>query len=271
MSGPRIAVATCDRLPGGDPDSAQLGFEVAVWDDPSVDWSAFDLVVIRSTWDYTTKVDAFLDWVERVPRLRNDADVVRWNHDKTYLRALQAHGVPTVPTRWNPEDVPPGRWVVKPSVSAGAVDTISGDRDDARAHVEHLRAAGRTAMVQPYLDGIDEAGETALLYIAGEHSHAVRKGAVLGHLRRGDGTYEPDHVTPRTPTASELELAEHVLDTIPFDRAELLYARVDLVPDDDGDPVLLELELIEPDLFLGHDRSGRAFERLRSAIEAAAG
>jgi hypothetical protein len=266
MSRSRIAVATCDRLPEGDPESALLGFEVHVWDDPSVDWSAFDLVVIRSTWDYTTKVDAFLDWVERVPRLRNDADVVRWNHDKSYLRALHAHGVPTVPTRFDPDDIPHGRWVVKPTVSAGAVDTISGDRDDALAQVERLRAAGRSAMVQPYLDGIDEAGETALLYIAGEHSHTVRKRAVLGHLRRGDGTYEPDHVTPRTPTAAELELAEHVLDTIPFDRTALLYARVDLIPDDDGDPVLLELELIEPDLFLAHDRSGRALDRLRTAI-----
>ena len=266
MSGPRIAIATCDRLPSADPESAELGFEVWVWDDPTVDWSAFDLVVIRSTWDYTQKVDGFLDWVERVPRLRNDADVVRWNHDKSYLRALHAHGVATVPTRWDPDDVPHGRWVVKPSISAGAVDTISGDRDDALAHVERLRVAGRTAMVQPHLSGIDEVGETALLYIGGEYSHAVRKAAVLGHLRRSDGTFEPDRVEPRTPTVAELEVAEHVLDTIPFDRSELLYARVDLIPDDDGDPVLLELELIEPDLFLAHDASGRAMERFRTAI-----
>ena len=266
MSGPRIVVATCDHFPDGDPETAALGFEAAVWDDPSVDWSAFDLVVIRSTWDYTVKVDAFLDWAERVPNLCNDADVVRWNHDKTYLRALHAHGVPCVPTRWDPDDVPHGRWVVKPTISAGARDTISGDRDDAIAHVERLRAAGRTAMVQPHLSAVDEVGETALVYIGGEHSHAVRKGAVLGRLRRDDGTYEADQVSPLTPTTAELELAEHVLDTIPFDRRSLLYARVDVIPDDDGDPVLLELELIEPDLFLSQDSNGRAFERLGSAI-----
>lgn len=243
-----------------------------MWDDPSVDWSAFDLVVIRSTWDYTAKVDSFLGWIERVPRLRNDADVVRWNHDKTYLRALHAHGVPTVPTRFDPDDIPHGRWVVKPTVSAGAVDTISGDRDDALAQVERLRAAGRSAMVQPHLPAVDVVGETALVYIGGEHSHTVRKGAVLGRRRRGDGTYEADQVEPRTPTAAELELAEHVLDTVPFDRGELLYGRVDLIPDDDGDPVLLEVELIEPDLFLAHEGSGRALDRLRSAIlDAASG
>ncbi|HYD09109.1 MAG TPA: hypothetical protein VEA78_03320 [Acidimicrobiales bacterium] len=263
---PRIAIATCDRLPDGDPESASLGFEVVVWDDPTVDWAAYDLVVIRSTWDYTTKVDAFLAWVDEVPHLRNDADVVRWNHDKTYLRSLHAHGVPTVPTRWDPTELPPGRWVTKPTVSAGAVDTIAGDADEALAHVGALRASGRTAMVQPYLSGIDEAGETALLYLGGTYSHAVRKEAVLGHLRRGDGTYEPDRLAPRDPTVAELELAEHVLDRIPFDRRELLYARVDLIPDDDGDPVLLELELIEPDLFLAQDATGGAFDRFRSAI-----
>jgi hypothetical protein len=267
----RIAIATCDHFPQGDPESAELGFEAHVWDDPTVDWSAFDLVVIRSTWDYTLKVDAFLDWIERVPNLRNDADVVRWNHDKQYLRALAAHGVPVVPTRWSPEELPhDGPWVVKPSISAGARDTISGDADAALAHVTALRRAGRVAMVQPHLRQIDEHGETALIYLGGEHSHAVRKGAVLGRLRRDDGSYEADQLEPRVATVAELEVAEEVLDRIPFDRTTLLYARVDLVPDDEGDPVLLELELIEPDLFLAEDASGRAFDRFRTAVLAAA-
>jgi len=268
----RIAAATCGHLPHGDPETAALGFETAVWDDPTVDWTAFDLVVIRSTWDYTSKVDAFLDWAERVPNLRNDADVVRWNHDKSYLRALHAHGVPTVPTRFDPsdDDVPHGRWVVKPTISAGARDTISGDRDDALAQVERLRAAGRVAMVQPHLAAVDDVGETAMVYLGGEYSHAVRKGAVLGRLRREDGTYEADQIEPRDATGAELELAEQVLDTIPFDRGELLYARVDVIPDDDGDPVLLEVELIEPDLFLAGDVTGRAVDRFRSAIVDAA-
>jgi hypothetical protein len=271
LPSPRIAVATCGDLPDGDPETAALGFEAAVWDDRSVDWSSFDLVVVRSTWDYTSKVEAFLDWAERVPALRNDADVVRWNHDKRYLRALHAHGVPTVPTTFDPDDVPHGRWVVKPTVSAGARDTISGDRDDALAQVDRLRASGRTAMVQPHLDAVDDVGETAVIYLGGEYSHAVRKGAVLGRLRRDDGTYEADQVEPCAATGAELEVAEQVLDTIPFDRRSLLYARVDLIPDDDGDPVLLELELIEPDLFLAHDSSGRAFDRFRSVILEAAG
>lgn len=269
MPGPRIAIATCDRFPHGDPESAELGLEAAVWDDPGVDWSVYDLVVIRSTWDYTDKVDTFLDWIERVPALRNEADVVRWNHDKQYLRALHAHGVPTVPTRYDPDHVPPGRWVVKPTVSVGARDTISGDADDAMAHVERLRAAGRVAMVQPHLTGVDEEGETALVYLGGEYSHAARKRAVLGNLRRDDGSYAPDHVEPRQPTVAELEVAEHVLDLLPFDRDGLLYARVDLIPDDSGDPVLLELELIEPQLFLAQSEHG--LDRFRMAIAAAVG
>lgn len=271
MSAPRIAIATCAALPDGDPESSVLGFEPAVWSSPEVDWSAFDLVVLRSTWDYTSAVEAFLSWVDDVPALRNDADVVRWNHDKRYLRALHAHGVPTVPTWYDPEDVPPGRWVVKPTVSAGARDTISGDRDDALFHAGRLRDAGRVAMVQPHLPAVDVVGETAIVYIAGEYSHAVQKGAVLGRLRRADGTYEADQVAPRSPTGAELEVAEQVLDILPFDRRSLLYARVDLIPDDDGDPVLLELELIEPDLFLAQDETGRALDRFRTAILEAAG
>lgn len=222
-----------------------------MWDDPSVDWSAYDLVVLRSTWDYTDKVDAFLDWTRSVPRLLNDADVVDWNHDKRYLAALHAAGVPTVPTRWGPCDLPDGRWVVKPRVGAGArgITVVDGP---ARIDGNHF--------AQPYLDGVDEHGETAIVYLGDDFSHAARKRARLGFEK------EEERVSPCTATTAEHELAEQVLDTIPFDRSELLYARVDLVPGPDGDPVLLELELIEPSLFVDVDAG--ATDRLLRAITA---
>ena len=222
-----------------------------MWDDPTVDWSAYDLVVIRSTWDYPEKVDAFLDWTRSVPRLLNDADVVAWNHDKRYLAALHAAGVPTVPTRWGPCDVPDG-WVVKPRVGAGARG-ISVARGDTAIDGDHF--------AQPYLDAIDERGETAIVYLGDDFSHAARKEARLGL----DKVHET--VVPSVATTAEHELAEQVLDTIPFDRGELLYARVDLVPGPDGDPLLLELELIEPSLFVDLDPG--APDRLLRAITAA--
>ena len=222
-----------------------------MWDDPTIDWSAYDLVVIRSTWDYPDKVDAFLDWTRSVPRLLNDADVVAWNHDKRYLAALHAAGVPTVPTRWGPCDLPDGRWVVKPRIGAGArgISVVPGDTTIDGDH-----------LAQPYLDGIDERGETAIVYLGNDFSHAARKEARLGVDKVAE------LVSPCTATTAEHELAEQVLDTIPFDRGELLYARVDLVPGPDGDPVLLELELIEPSLFVDLDPG--ATDRLLRAIHA---
>jgi hypothetical protein len=222
-----------------------------VWDDPSVDWSAFDLVVIRSTWDYTTKVGAFLDWVHALPRVANDADVVEWNHDKRYLASLHAVGIPTVRSRWGPCDVPDGRWVVKPRIGAGArgITIVEGGTSIDGAH-----------FAQPYLDGIDEHGEPADVYLGGELSHVARKRGRLGYDK------VDEEVGPRTPSPDEIDLADAVLDAIPFDRSELLYARVDLVPDADGDPVLLELELIEPSLFL--DTAPGAHDRFVNALNA---
>jgi hypothetical protein len=126
------------------------------------------------------------------------------------------------------------------------------------AQVERIHGLGKRAMVQPFLDGIAERGETAMVYVGGELSHCVRKDARLGIEK------VHEEIEPRTPTTDELELAEQVLDTLPFDRSSLLYARIDLVPDRDGDPAVLEVELIEPSLFLG--TAPGAAERLAVAI-----
>ncbi len=251
--------------------------EPAVWDDPAVDWARYDLVVIRSTWDYIARRDAFLAWADALPRLANPAAVVRWNTDKRYLESLAAAGVPVVPTRWSVPDAPAGalpgsgEWVVKPAVSAGATDTARYRLDDAThrtraaAHVDALLAAGRVAMLQPYLDAVDSAGETALVYLGGRYSHAVRKAPILGAPSGppadAEALFRDGWITPREPSAAEREIGARVLDVLPSlvpEAASLCYARVDLVPGPGGTPVLLELELTEPSLFLGYDDGAAA-------------
>lgn len=293
----RIALATAAEFPDLDEDGpvlidacARCDIEAgpAVWTDETVDWSAYDLVVVRATWDYAPRRDEFLAWAERVAaatRLANPAEVLAWNTDKSYLRALSDAGLPVVPTDWlEPGDtfVAPvqGEYVVKPTVSAGSKDTNryrAGDHDElAVSHVGSLLAAGRAVMVQPYLHEIDTVGETALLYFAGELSHAIRKGPLLTPaMAPVAGAFKEEEVVPREPTAAEVAVADRVLDAMstvaPASRADLLYARVDLVPGHDGEPTLLELELTEPSMFLVHDGASgaRAAERFARAIAAA--
>lgn len=261
------------------PELERLGAEVAtpVWDDPAVDWAAFELVVVRCTWDYVDRRDAFLAWARSVPRLANPAPLLAWNTDKRYLRDLAAAGLPTVPTVF----LEPGEsfaapaaaeLVVKPSVSAGAQDTRrhpGAPPGAAAAHVAELHAAGRTAMVQPYLDAVDEAGETALLYVDGTFSHAIRKGPLLRPDRPPpDALFALEQISPREPSTAERALGDRVLAALRERWGVPLYARVDLLPGPDGAPAIVEVELTEPSLFLSH--APGAPERLARAIAARA-
>jgi glutathione synthase/RimK-type ligase-like ATP-grasp enzyme len=230
------------------------------WDDPAVDWSAYDAVVVRSVWDYLDRRGDFLAWARRVERdtkLLNPAAVLESNTDKTYLRDL---GVPIVPTHWSAEDLPHWEeYVVKPAISAGARDTIrTADRDQAEAHAVALAATGRTPMVQPYLDMVELEGETSLLYFNRRFSHAVRRNPMLSPGKTGADQVRAE---PRTPAPDQVELAEKVLAAIP---QALLYARIDLVRLPDGTPVVIEVELTEPYLFLRYEP--RAAANLATAL-----
>lgn len=276
---PRVALATFtgfpqlwddDRLLLGPLDVLGIDAQPTVWDDPAVDWASYDLVVVRSTWDYTWRRDAFLDWAASVPALLNPVEVLAWNTDKRYLAELAAAGVPVVPTTFvvpdEEYDPPAYEHVVKPTVSAGSRDTARfAAGEDSRDHADRLLAAGRTVMVQPYQAAVDAAGETAVIFFAGVHSHAARKGPVLV-----PGLASPHDVsiTPATATPEQLEVARAALAVVPWDDP-LLYARVDVVPGPDGQPVLMELEVTEPSLFLG--TSPGAPERLAAAIAGAVG
>ena len=284
---PRVALATCRDHPAGDEDGplllaacAAVGLDVdwRVWDDAAVHWRSYDLVVIRSTWDYVPRRDDFVAWAQSQPRLANPADVVRWNTDKTYLRDLTAAGVPVVPTRHlDPGDRPdwPVGWaevVVKPAVSAGSQDTARygpDEADRAHAHAAELLAAGRRVLVQPYLAAVDEVGETAVVQVGGAYSHAVGKAALLepGGAAVIDALWRPERLEEREPSAAERAVAEQALAAVPGGPERLLYARVDLLPGPAGEPLVIEVELTEPSLFL--TAAPAAADRFAAAIRRA--
>ena len=239
--------------------------EPVVWSAPA-DWDAYDLVVVRSCWDYTTRREEFLAWAASVPRLANSAAVLAWNTDKRYLAMLASAGVPVVPTTFvapgEPYEVPAHEHVVKPTVSAGARDTARfAAGESSLAHAQALLSAGRDVMVQPYATAVDTDGETAVVTFDGAHSHAAGKAAVLA---RGAGHPDDVEITARTATGAERALADRVLALVPG--GPLLYARVDLVPGQDGGPLLMELELTEPCLFLA--TSAGAAGRFADAVAA---
>jgi hypothetical protein len=280
----RAAIELDEDLPPLRDALERVGAHVATpcWDDPTIDWSSYDIAVLRSTWDYAERVQEFLAWAERcagATTLLNPPEVVRWNVDKHYLLDLQAAGVPTVPTRFvepgadahrelasflthegdtNPDTALPAdrfaEFVVKPAIGAGSRDAARyrlADLIDARSHVQRLVSAGRSVMLQPYLEEVDVRGETALVYIGGVPSHAIRKGPLL---RAGaglvTGLFAPEVISAREASPREREVAAAANAALPFDR--LLYARIDLVHDQRGEPVVLELELAEPSLFFAH-------------------
>jgi O-ureido-D-serine cyclo-ligase len=285
----RIALVTAREALALDEDLAPLieafaaagaDAEPCCWDDAAIDWSGYSLALLRSTWDYVPRLGEFLAWGERASRsttLLNPLEVVRWNVDKHYLLELDRAGVPVVPTRFvEPgEDAlaalarfvegrplvpgtgaaaaaqPPRELVVKPAVGAGSKDAAryrAHELDDAAAHLARLLSEGRSAMLQPYLADVDQHGETAMVYLDGRYSHAIRKGPLLcAGAGLVEGLFAAEDISAREPGKDEGRVAKAAFNAIPF--ATPLYARVDLVRDATGSPVVLELELTEPSLF----------------------
>lgn len=274
----RIALATCSDLPHLDGDEEPLvaalrarhvDVVMPAWDQGDAPFLACDLTVIRSTWDYTTKVDAFIAWAQRLEdqgaQVHNKASVVRWNTHKRYLQTLADEGIPVVPTvhakagaRVDVKAILEARgWtrgaVVKPAVSAGSRDTVRVDglaTDDAQTLVDAL-APTRDLMIQPFVDGIGR-GELSLHFIDGAFTHAVNKVPKSEDFRS-----QPEFgsvVTRVEPDAHALHVAKSALATT---GGNLLYGRVDLVPANadaaDGPWWLIELELVEPSMYLRWD------------------
>lgn len=272
---------------------AEIEHEILCWDDSRVDWSQFNIALLRSPWDYVPRLSQFLAWANRIStltKLLNPLEIVRWNTDKHYLLDLQNAGVAIVPSHFiEPQPSHRGmhtnivlgaildfyendsskfeEYVIKPAVGAGSKDAARYHRDDhvlAIAHTQKLLDQQRSVLIQPYLGRVDEYGETALLYFNGEFSHAIRKGPLLARAATPTSAlFAPEAITPRIPSAAERALADRIIKAISEDHrfrahAPLLYTRVDLLMRDDGEPCLLELETTEPSLFFAHAEGSAA-------------
>lgn len=263
----RIVLAGCSRLVDGDGDDDGLVAALRArglharwlaWDDPETERA--DLVILRATWDYIERLHEFVEWARRVPNLLNAVPVIEWNTDKRYLMDLATAGVPVVESEFfGPRDrvhLPCGEVVVKPSVGAGSFGAQRfGDHASARAHAATLQEEGRTVLVQPY-DSRIEAGETALVFLSGRQSHAFTKGPILpppGAAPEFDesGTYATEKLSPADPDFELWDLGHAALGAaarrLGMRREDFLYARVDVIGGP-KDPLLLELELVEPSL-----------------------
>jgi hypothetical protein len=285
---PRIALATYPGNPELTPDDAllipelkRLGAETTVvpWSDPAMDWSHCSAVVVRSTWDYHLDPGRFLGWTLGLERLRvpaiNPAPLLRWNVRKDYLRVLEQAGVGVVPTRWiAPHErrtlrsvLESAGWdqaVVKPVVSASAHETWRTDLGSSEADEARFSrlVAGGDVMVQPFLDEIETTGEWSLVFLGHRFSHAVVKRPRAGDFRvqhQFGGSRElvrPDDLL--------LTAARQILAHAP---GPSVYARIDGCVID-GRFLLMELELIEPELFLGmaEGAAGRFAEAIMTSV-----
>jgi glutathione synthase/RimK-type ligase-like ATP-grasp enzyme len=235
------------------------------WSEGGVPWDAFDLILAHGAWDNIHHPDDFLAWVDRVAevtRIVNAPAILRWNIDKHYLAVLSDAGVPTVPTTWieppalrgtNDLPLPHGEFVVKPAISGGGFETARYAEHEfsvARAHIGRLLAAGRTAMVQPYQAAVDTLGETSVIFLGGQFSHAIAKSPLL---RPGAGAQQNlalhEQITAARPTDAQRAVAADALATAEQLLEPTTYARVDLVTRADGTSAVLELELLDPALF----------------------
>jgi glutathione synthase/RimK-type ligase-like ATP-grasp enzyme len=275
----KLAIATAAAYPNANADDGnlirilgELGLdpELRIWNDPTVRWTGYDAVLIRTIWDYHKHYADYLAWLDQLDRLRvpaiNDTTLQRWNSDKRYLLELAGRGVDIVPTRVADRnglrDVlgsMPGRDVVdKPTVSATAWRAVRGTVGESGFDGAVAELPDRDYLVQPFVPEIADAGEWSLLFFDGAYSHAVIKRPASGDYRVQDdfgGTVEPD-----SPPADVITAADKALAAV---RHRHAYARVDGVVTESGF-MLMEIELIEPFLFL--DTHPGAAEHLARAI-----
>ena len=244
-------------------DKQNVPWEVVHWHDKNVDWAQYAIAKVQSTWDYQDKIPDFRAWLSRCATLTtlcNSLEIIQWNIDKRYLRDVQSAGIAVIPTSFveTEKDVSNCALlgddvIVKPAISAGSNDTgrYRCKRAEAEQQCRKILAGGRTVLVQPYLKEIDSLGETGLVYIAGKYSHAIYKQANFGDIVQShNGLYVEGVVRAKTATDAELACGDKTMAFITnkFQSAPL-YARIDMVTAAAG-PVIMEVELLEPSLYL---------------------
>jgi glutathione synthase/RimK-type ligase-like ATP-grasp enzyme len=279
----RPEVTDDDRLLADALSARGVAVHAIPWSDPAARWRDFDAVVVRSCWDYFHRASEFHAWLDRVEtdgvRMQNESRILRWNAEKTYLRDLGADGIPVSPTRWLDagsrtsladlrRDTGWAELVVKPTVSGGAHRTWRSTPETEMA--DHIRFTetidAGAVMVQPFVPEIEREGEWSLVFFAGAYSHAVLKRPCAGDFRvqrEHGGTLEPAE-----PAASVIAAAARAVAAIPFGTDAPLYARVDgcVV---DGSLLLMELEVLEPELFLrcAPGAAGRLADALLARVD----
>lgn len=268
-----ISLITYDGLPDLDPDDClfkdelvKRGHKVSacIWDDESVDWSKFDVSIMRSAWDYHKKKDQFYAWIDKVARqskLLNPPELMKWSSHKSYLKELGEANLPVIETLWVEKggqadglfgELHWQKTIVKPAVGLATFGvkkftlSESGTPHQAgiKEAVDHANQLAKTedVMIQPFLASVEDYGERALTFLNGKYSHTIRKSS-FQHLAPGGHAGETSVATD----AEEVAVAQQVIDYL---SQRPLYARVDLVRDSAGKPLVLELELVEPSLFL---------------------
>ena len=264
-----------------------ISCEYIPWEDTSVDWDAFDLVIVRSPWNYTTRLTEFRFWLaERMGALNfhNPAALIAWNLDKRYLGELAARGVPTVPTTYACDSRElrqalngntSSKVVVKPVTSAGSRLTgrFESGSPNATALGEQILATGLAVMIQGFAESVDTYGEIGAVLFDGAFSHSFRKGPLLGDEGRLRGGEYREEISPAmladderlVVAAANAAVRETAIEKGWVDpSSELLYGRYDVIRLDDGSPALLEAELVEPSFFLWVDP--QAATRLVEAV-----
>jgi glutathione synthase/RimK-type ligase-like ATP-grasp enzyme len=279
MTEARIGLATAAEFPTLSDDDRLvieslrahgINSQPVIWSDESVSWGRYDLIVVRSCWDYHRRLDAFRFWIEMLEThgvaLWNPPDLLRWNLDKSYLGDLRSSGVPTVPTVRIEQSSPQSlqsvlqdnEWeeaVVKPTVAATAYRTSRVTLETAATDQQLLEEvlAHSDALVQPFVPEIQTEGEWSLIYLDGEFSHSVKK-----YPQSGDYRVQAEfggRVVPEAAPQSFVDIGYRALDQL--DQLPL-YARVDGVETETGIKVM-EVELVDPELFFRHSEA--AIER----------
>lgn len=289
-----VAIATCDKLLKADDadyylsqaiyeDSLILDFlrraglkaKRISWRDQSTDWSAVKKVLVRGVWDYQEDVAAFNHWlklVDSTSALCNSAKTIQWNLDKRYLFQLEQAGLAIVPTKFIERGTSANltdyfelfqsqEIVIKPAISASGEDTYrvaSDNFDSMQRKLEELLIT-KTMMIQPFIPSIVEQGEVSLVVINGKCTHAAKKVAAEGEFRVQDD--HGGYAVPYFASEDEIAFAEKAIAQCP-DQPK--YGRVDIVTTPDGSPMIMEVELFEPELFFRFNRE--AAESLAKAL-----
>lgn len=279
----KIAILTCEKLPHLNPEDQNIIKELAkhnidakatIWDDKTVNWTDFDYLIFRNTWDYFEKETEFKIWLDHIEKLGiktlNPIAIIQQNIHKFYLRDLQKLGVTILPTIFidktnhlNLTEVIPSHWkkaVIKPAFSAGSYLTEVFDVSEIQTITEKYKsiAAEKELLLQEFMPEIQTIGETSFIFFDKKFSHAVNKKPVDGDFRVQSlfgGQY-----TLVQPNAELIEKAQRIADTFP---ENLLYARVDGIIIN-NELHLMEIECIEPDLYF--NLSEKSIDRFVAAI-----